>query len=114
MNRDDIILLTKMKRLIKLGRRRFLIRKDRDYISDLLELGISEEEAWNEHILFLNSNYYFVDSLPFYLCKNNVLIFKKDINGIKAYIKLKLETNGEESAVCVSFHKDYKGVNNEM
>ena len=53
-------LLTKMKKLIKKGKRKFATRKDRDYVSDLLELGITEEEAWN-YILILNSYYYILD-----------------------------------------------------
>lgn len=35
--------LAKMKQLINKGYRRFAYRKDRDYVSELLEIGISEE-----------------------------------------------------------------------
>lgn len=60
MNIEQLRLLTKMKRLIKIGKRRFKTRKDRDYLFDLLCFGISESEAWNI-ILELNNNFYFFD-----------------------------------------------------
>lgn len=96
-----------MKKLIKLGKRRFQIRKDRDYLQDLLELGISESEAWNI-ILELNKHFYFNDPKPLYYKNTDTLIFKKQINGIIAYIKLKIEDNNnrEEIVVCISFHED--------
>jgi hypothetical protein len=45
---EQIKMLNKMKKLIKSGHRRFAPRSDRDYIQELLEIGISEEEAWQE------------------------------------------------------------------
>ena len=60
MNQEQIMLLSKMKKLIIKNKRRFAIRNDgTDYISDLAELGLTEDEAWNE-ILKLN-NYFFDD-----------------------------------------------------
>jgi len=96
-----------MKKLIKLGKRRFQIRRDRDYLQDLLKLGISESEAWNI-ILELNNHFYFNDPRPSYYKNTDTLIFKKQINGIIAYIKLKIEKNNnqEEIVVCISFHED--------
>ena len=98
-----------MKKLIREGKRKFLIRKDRDYLQDLLEPGISETEAWNI-ILELNKNFYFNNPKPSYFKTTNTLIFKKQINGIVAYIKLTIEENNnkEEIAVCISFHEDKK------
>ena len=55
MNQEQIMLLSKMKKLIIKNKRRFAIRNDgTDYISDLAELGLTEDEAWNE-ILKLNN-----------------------------------------------------------
>lgn len=107
MNNDQLKILSKMKKLIKLGKRRFQIRRDRDYLLDLLELGISESEAWNV-ILELNKHFYFNDPKPSYYKNTDTLIFKKQINGVVAYIKLKIENNNnqEEIVVCISFHED--------
>lgn len=107
MNNDQLKILSKMKKLIKLGKRRFQIRRDRDYLQDLLEPGISESEAWNV-ILELNKHFYFNDHKPSYYKNTDTLIFKKQINGVVAYIKLKIENNNnqEEIVVCISFHED--------
>jgi len=107
VNNDQLKILSKMKKLIKLGKRRFQIRRDRDYLLDLLELGISESEAWNV-ILELNKHFYFNDPKPSYYKNTDTLIFKKQINGVVAYIKLKIENNNnqEEIVVCISFHED--------
>lgn len=107
MNGEQLKILTKMKKLIKLGKRRFLQRRDRDYLQDLLELGISEEAAWNI-ILELNTNFYFKDPKPSYYKNTETLIFKKQINGVVAYIKLNIENsnNKDEIVVCISFHED--------
>lgn len=109
MNNEQLKILSKMKKLIKLGKRRFQIRKDRDYLQDLLELGISESEASNI-ILELNKHFYFNDPKPLYYKNTDTLIFKKQINGVVAYIKLKIEKNNnqEEIVVCISFHEDNK------
>ena len=89
MDIDQLRILTKMKRLIKNGNRRFQIRKDRDYIQDLLELGIDEVEAWNI-ILTLNNHFYFNDPKPTYYKNKDTLIFKRKVNGVLTYIKLKI------------------------
>lgn len=47
MTGEQLRLWSKMRKLIKEGKRRFKPRDDRDYLQDLLELGISESEAWN-------------------------------------------------------------------
>lgn len=106
MTSEEIKELSKMKKLIAVGKRKFQVRPDRDYLQDLLEFGITEEEAWN-WIITLNSNYYLADTRPLYYGGGNALLFKRDINGIIAYIKLIIrnEVNGEE-VVCLSFHRD--------
>lgn len=108
MNNKQIQLFSRMKKLINQNKRRFQPRKDRDYVLDLLDIGITEEEAW-ECILRLNKNFFFIDPKPSYSSDENSLIFKREINEVNAYIKLKIENNsGEEETVCLSFHRDYK------
>ncbi len=108
MNSTQIKLFSTMKKLIVLGNRRFVIRKDRDYLSDLLEIGITEEEAWN-HILTLNKHFFYIDPKPIYAKSGEALIFIRDINEVTTYIKLKIENdNGKDEVVCLSFHKDNK------
>lgn len=59
MNQEQIMLLSKMKKLIIKNKRRFAIRNDgTDYIFDLAELGLTEDEVWNE-ILKLNNYFYY-------------------------------------------------------
>lgn len=115
MNQEQLRLLNKMKKLIIAKKRKFENRIDRNYIDDLLELGLDVESAWNQ-ILMLNNNFYFFDPMPSYKKDNNVLIFKKNINGILTYIKLKLQNYNDEIVVCLSFHRDNKekGYKNEM
>lgn len=110
MNQEQIMLLSKMKKLIIKNKRRFAIRNDgTDYISDLAELGLTEDEAWNE-ILKLNNYFYYPDPRPYYYYYGSgALIFKKKINENMAYIKLKIEIgNFGEETVCLSFHKSYR------
>lgn len=108
MNNEQLKKLSKAKRLVRAKKRRFQTRKDRDYLCELLKFGISEDEAW-EQILLLNAYYYFPDPRPYYKGGGDALIFKKEINGILAYIKIDVEENnvGEET-VCISFHPDGK------
>lgn len=106
MSGEEIKQLSKMKKLIIAGKRRFQARPDRDYLQDLLDFGLSEEEAWN-WIITLNPNYYFFDPRPLYFNGGNALLFQRKINGIVAYIKLNIEkTLNDEEVVCISFHKD--------
>ena len=105
MNKEQLKLLSKMKKLIMAGNRRFQVRKDRDYLKALAEIGISEEEAWNNYILSLNINFYIPDKKPNYSRGNEALTFLRKINGKDAYIKLKIEQNNNtEETVCLSFH----------
>ena len=45
MTGEQLKLLSKMKRLIYQGKRKFLDRKDRNYLDELLKIGISEDDA---------------------------------------------------------------------
>ena len=108
MTGEQLKLLSKMKKLIVKGNKKFEPRKDRDYVGELLEIGITESVAWQE-ILTLSSYNYVPDYKPFYLKSDSSLVFKKDINGNRVYIKLKIEEyNNKEMTVCLSFHIDYK------
>lgn len=108
MTGEQLKLLAKMKKLITKGNKRFIIRKDRDYLEELLAIGVTKSVAWQE-ILTLSSYDYIPDYKPFYSKSENSLVFKKDINGNRVYIKLKIEEyNNKEMTVCLSFHIDYK------
>lgn len=109
MNLEQNKLLSKMKNLICEKKRRFENREDRNYLEDLLEIGITPSEAW-EHILRLNCHMYFPDPKPSYKRSSDTLTFKKMINNIYVYIKLQLEITDEkeELVVCFSFHRDNK------
>lgn len=108
MTGEQLKLLSKMKKLIKEGHRRFANRKDRDYYQELLEIGINEERAWRE-ILALSAINFVPDYRPIYSKSGCSLTFKKNIENSIVYIKLKIETdNGNEMTVCLSFHIDYQ------
>ena len=108
MTSEQIKTLAKMKKLINQGCKKFAEREDRNYLQDLLDIGISEIDAWNE-VLALSSYYYYPDYRPFYYKGNgSALTFKKMINGYLVYIKLKIEKyNEKEETVCLSFHIDF-------
>lgn len=109
LNGSQIIQLNRAKKLIKEGKRRFVNRHDRDYVEELLEFGLTEEIAWNK-ILELNTHFYFPDPKPSYAIDgDSALTFKKSINGVIAYIKIKVEKSKDgEETVCLSFHKDLR------
>ena len=108
MTGKQLKLLSQMKKLIQNGKRRFANRFDRNYIQELLDIGITEDEAWRE-MLTLSSINYIVDYKPIYAKSNNTLTFKKEIKGYLVYIKLTIEEyNNEEETVCLSFHIDYR------
>lgn len=109
MTGEQLRLLHKMKNLISNGYKRFAYRKDRDYIQELLDIGITENDAWQE-ILGLSSRNYYPDYKIFdTTTREDALVFKKHINGHIVYIKLKIEQyNNSEMTVCLSFHIDHK------
>ena len=100
--------LKKMRRLINEGNRRFVMKRDGRYYYNILieDFGISDTKAW-EYIKTLNEHFLWVDMKPNYT-DSSAFIFKRLINGVMAYIKVKIEEgeNGEE-VVCISFHRDY-------
>ena len=103
MTGEQLKLLSQMKKL------RFANRLDRNYTQELLDINITEDDAWRE-ILTLSSINYIFDYKPSYAkTNNNTLTFKKEIKGILVYIKLTIEEyNSEEETVCLSFHIDHR------
>ena len=75
MTGEQLKLFAKMKKLITKGNKKFTPRKDRDYIEELLEIGISENLAWQE-VLTLSSYNYVPDYKPFYLKTENTYLKK--------------------------------------
>lgn len=108
MTNEQLKQLSKMKKLINQGYKRFPTRKDRDYIQELLDIGITEEMAWGE-ILSLSKQNYVYDFKPFYVKhSDDALTFKKMINGCQVYIKIKIEEyNNNDEVFCLSFHIDH-------
>ena len=102
--------LKKMRRLVNQNKKRFVMKRDGRYYYDILleDFGITDKKAW-EHIKNLNEHFLWNDGKPSY-SNSYAFVFKKPINGVMAYIKVKIEEgrNGEE-VVCISFHQDYKG-----
>lgn len=76
MTSSQIKVLSEIKKLVKLGKRKFAQRKDYDYLQDLLEIGITEEEAWNQ-VLYLNKNFWFIDPKPSYSKKSDDACYLK-------------------------------------
>lgn len=103
-----------VKKLVSQGRRQFVKRQGYiapdgvkiNYLQALLELDISDiEEAWN-YVLSLTPSHY--HSGP---AKDrdrpegaDIWVFKRKINEIDTYIKLKIDDRG---CVCISFHRDW-------
>ena len=109
MTGEQIRLLSDIKKLVKERKRELATRKDCDCVQDILDIGISVEDAWKE-ILYLKSHHYYVDTKPNYSKRDkDALTFKKTINGYLVYIKLKIEKkDNNELAVCLSFHIDHR------
>lgn len=103
--------LAKMKELIRTGRRHFVARTRNgvSYLQHLADLGLTDvEEAW-ECVLELEPIHYHSGPSPDYGDASSsgrvIWVFKSEINGIVAYIKLKDETD-RRGCVCLSFHED--------
>ncbi|CAH8248476.1 hypothetical protein WJ0W_007144 [Paenibacillus melissococcoides] len=102
--------LTKMKELIRTGRRHFVARTRNgvSYLQHLADLGLTDvEEAW-ECVLELEAIHYHSGPSRDHgdAASGRVIwVFKTEINGIMAYIKLKDETV-RRGCVCLSFHED--------
>lgn len=110
---DEIVtFLKRVKQLVVAKKRRFSNRlyKGLDYKEVLVkDFGITVNEAWNQ-ILSLHPKEHIPDDKFSYDQRSDALIFKRVVNGTKAYIKLKIELwCNEDYVVCISFHKDNRG-----
>jgi len=106
------VFLQQMYELIRRGHRHF-VRRDRsgkNSIQQLADLGLTGfDEAW-DCILTLNKSHYFsgpeYDHLDTSRSEGRVVwVFKIEINGIMAYIKLKEDKFGPRCK-CMAFHED--------
>ena len=100
--------LKKIRRLINNGNKRFVMKRDGRYYYDILieDFGISDKKAW-EYIKNLNEHFLWQDMKPNYT-NSDAFVFKRTINGVMAYIKVKIEEGKDgEEVVCISFHRDY-------
>ena len=52
MNGDQIRLLSEIKKLIKLNKKHFKSRGDRNYLEDLLNLGLTKRRSMESYLLF--------------------------------------------------------------
>ena len=107
--REVINFIKTIRRLIAEGRYEFVPRdySGKDYIVVLLEdFMITPEEAV-DHLKTLTPHMWKIDDKPNYF-GTGCYIFKKQINGAKAYIKLKVENDVDgDILVIISFHKDH-------
>ncbi len=100
--------LKKMRKLINNGNNRFVMKRYGKYYYEILieDFGISDKMAW-EYIKNLNPHFLWVDAKPNYN-DSDAFVFKRLINGVMAYIKVKIEEGKDgEEVVCISFHRDY-------
>lgn len=102
--------LQKMKGLVRNGKRYFVRRnrKGIPYIQQLADLGLTGvEEAW-EVVLMLTKEHWFKgpeEDWDDRQAGEVVWVFKMEVNGTLAYIKLKDEEL-KRGCVCLSFHED--------
>jgi hypothetical protein len=106
--------LYEVKKLVSQGRRQFVKRQGYNvpdgrtinYVQALLELDIADvDEAW-EYVLSLTPAHYHSGpkkdrDRP---DGSDVWVFKRKINNINTYIKLKTDERG---CICISFHRDW-------
>lgn len=107
MNNDEIKKLKRIKALVSVGKRRFIQRNDRNYVDDLYNLGITEDEAWQKVLLLKPNAFYREDNYDI-LGNKHALVFHWLIKGKIAYIKLDIEIVNGEEAVCWSFHENWR------
>lgn len=102
---EVISFLTQAKILIRNGKR---IINRKNYIQDLLDIGIININIVWETILSLTIHDWVHDYKPTYYINSEAFVFKRLINGYQVYIKLSIElNNNEDYLVCISFHKDW-------
>ena len=106
MNSKQIKLLSQIKRLVRLGNRRFANeRRDRDYLDDLKKLRITEDEAWEKYILYLKPSAYVIDYKPSYYSTPNTLVFKKLIKDTNNHVCINKCKSSSTHLVDFFIHK---------
>lgn len=103
---DIIVFLERMKRLISAGKYDFVPR--RKNMQALAQHGLTIPDAKNEILGLVIGDYYkgpkqdFDPNRP-----GDIWEFKKDVDGICFYIKVKItKENGEDILKCMGFHED--------
>ncbi|OXS56928.1 hypothetical protein B1A99_18890 [Cohnella sp. CIP 111063] len=102
MSQDVESFLTEAKICIAKMKRRFIPREG--FEQDLLDLGINGiQQAWRELLKIKASDMWKSPEPDHKDSTRLVWFFKREYNGITAYIKLKIDERG---CVCISFHPD--------
>lgn len=98
------VFLEKAKSLISVGKYDFVPR--RKNMQSLAQYGLTITDAKNEILGLIASDYYKGPKQDFDR-PGVIWEFKKDIDGIQFYIKIKIvQESGEEFLKCLGFHKD--------
>ncbi|QUW20916.1 hypothetical protein JSQ81_13965 [Sporosarcina sp. Marseille-Q4063] len=102
------------KKLISSGKKDFIKRTYYDpegkrvrWIEALLEIGLTEPaQVWDQVLDLTTSDYHEGPCLDTDRPQdgNVIWIFKKEINDVLTYVKLKIDRRG---CVCLSFHEDW-------
>ena len=98
--------LSEVKKLISKGKYDFVPR--RKNLQSLAHLGLTLLDAKNIILGLTVNDYYKGPKADFDSIRSGYIWeFKKDIEGIKFYIKIKItEENGEKILKCLGFHED--------
>ena len=103
---DITAFLERMKRLISAGKYDFVPR--RKNMQALAQHGLTVLDAKNEMLGLVVGNYYKGPKQDFdYNRSGDIWEFKKEIDGICFYIKVKItQESGEDILKCMGFHED--------
>ncbi|WP_448897450.1 hypothetical protein [Cytobacillus pseudoceanisediminis] len=113
-NINKTAFLREAKKLISEGRKDFIPRtythpsgKQIKWKEALLEIGLRNPgQMWDEALKLTPNDYFDGPCIDVNRPKDGkvIWIFKKEINDVLTYIKLKIDHRG---CVCLSFHKDW-------
>lgn len=103
---DILAFLARAKRLLSAGKYNFIPR--RKNTQSLAEHGLTIKDAKDEIMDLVVGDYYKGPKRDFDATQSgDVWEFKKNIDGIPFYVKLKIQkTQGEDILKCLSFHED--------